>query len=70
MVAMAHQLNMTVVAEGVEHEEQLQLLREWGCDEFQGFLVAPPLRPDAFRSVLERHNTVRISESAEEGTLL
>lgn len=70
MVAMAHQLNMTVVAEGVEHEEQLQLLRGWGCDEFQGFLVAPPLQPDAFRGVLEKHNTVRDSDSEGEVSLL
>ena len=40
MVAMAHGLNLKVVAEGVETNEQMRLVEEWGCDEVQGFLFS------------------------------
>lgn len=43
IVAMAHSLGLTVVAEGVENEEQLRFLREIGCDRGQGFLLARPV---------------------------
>jgi len=40
---MAHSLRMSVVAEGVEHQQQFELLRNEGCDEFQGYYCRPPL---------------------------
>jgi EAL domain-containing protein (putative c-di-GMP-specific phosphodiesterase class I) len=43
VIAMAHSLKMSVVAEGVEHQSQFDLLRAEGCDEFQGFYCRPPL---------------------------
>jgi diguanylate cyclase (GGDEF)-like protein len=43
VIAMAHSLKMSVVAEGVEHQQQFDLLRAEGCDEFQGFYCRPPL---------------------------
>ena len=43
IVSMAHVLNMSVVAEGVETEEELQILRELGCDEVQGYYISRPL---------------------------
>ena len=36
IIALAHALHKTVVAEGVETEAQAQMLREWGCEEVQG----------------------------------
>ncbi len=45
-INMAHGLNMTVVAEGVELEEQLYFLSQNQCDEVQGFLFAEPLSVD------------------------
>jgi diguanylate cyclase len=42
VIAMAHGLNMIVVAEGVETEEQRNVLRRLGCDRFQGYLFARP----------------------------
>jgi diguanylate cyclase (GGDEF)-like protein len=53
MVAMAHKLNLTVVAEGIEDEEQLEMLRTWGCDEFQGYMVSPPVPSDEFRELVD-----------------
>jgi len=43
IVAMAHSLGLTVVAEGIETKEQLQFLRERGCDEGQGYLFSRPI---------------------------
>ncbi len=42
VVAMAHGLDLAVTAEGVETHEQLQFLREQGCEEVQGFLFGRP----------------------------
>jgi diguanylate cyclase (GGDEF)-like protein/PAS domain S-box-containing protein len=43
IISLAKSLNLTVVAEGVENEPQMALLRELACDEIQGFLVSRPL---------------------------
>jgi diguanylate cyclase (GGDEF)-like protein/PAS domain S-box-containing protein len=43
IISMAHHMGMAVVAEGVELEGQLQLLRMAGCDVYQGFLFSTPL---------------------------
>jgi len=43
IVKMAHALGLTVVAEGVERPEQLERLRELGCDRVQGRLIAKPM---------------------------
>ncbi len=42
VVALAHELGLFVVAEGVERGEQLQVLRTLGCDSAQGFLLGRP----------------------------
>jgi len=52
VIAMAHGLGLTVVAEGVEHEEQLAFLRRQRCDHFQGYLFSRPLAPEEFQSLL------------------
>jgi EAL domain-containing protein (putative c-di-GMP-specific phosphodiesterase class I) len=43
MIAMAHALGITVVAEGIENPLQLAFLRENHCDFGQGFYFAPPM---------------------------
>jgi EAL domain-containing protein (putative c-di-GMP-specific phosphodiesterase class I) len=52
IVAMAHRLRLAVIAEGVESEEQSRVLKEWGCDEFQGYLFSPALPAAEFRRLL------------------
>lgn len=43
IISLGHALRMEVVAEGVENEEQSQLLRLLGCDQIQGYLISRPL---------------------------
>ena len=53
-VDMAHALNMSVVAEGVETSETLQFLRNAACDEAQGYFLAKPLSLPDFEAYLSR----------------
>jgi diguanylate cyclase (GGDEF)-like protein len=56
IISMAHQLGLKVVAEGVESEAHCTLLREYGCDQMQGYLISAPLPAEPFEQfVRERH---------------
>lgn len=50
IISLAHGLNLTVVAEGVETQEQHRLLKLLKCDEMQGFLFSRPLPLEAFEA--------------------
>jgi len=55
MITLAHNLELTVIAEGVENTEQLGFLRAERCDEIQGYLVSRPMPGDTFSDwLLER----------------
>ncbi len=54
IIAMAHSLNLKVVAEGVETQEQADFLCERGCHELQGFLFSRPVPTDEFSRFLVR----------------
>jgi diguanylate cyclase (GGDEF)-like protein len=54
VVSMSHSLGLTVVAEGVDMDEQLQILHDLGCDQIQGFLFSPALPPDELAPYLGR----------------
>jgi EAL domain-containing protein (putative c-di-GMP-specific phosphodiesterase class I) len=45
-IAMAHNLKLTVIAEGVETRQQLQFLKDSGCEEIQGYYFSRPLPAD------------------------
>jgi len=51
-IALAHELRLRVVAEGVETADQLRFLSTHQCDEMQGFLFSPAVPPEAFESWL------------------
>ncbi|WHH60362.1 EAL domain-containing protein [Petroclostridium sp. X23] len=58
IINMAHSLRLEVVAEGVETEEQHQLLKSFGCDEIQGFLYSRPLSTENFTHYLQNSRSI------------
>jgi EAL domain-containing protein (putative c-di-GMP-specific phosphodiesterase class I) len=60
-IDLAHNLALGVVAEGVEEQASADLLRELGCDEIQGWLVARPLDPDALETWLAARPAAALS---------
>lgn len=48
ILTLSKNLGLSVVAEGVESQDQLDFLLNRGCDEIQGYLISPPLTPDEF----------------------
>ena len=54
MIKLSHGLGKRVLAEGVETKEQLQLLRQLGCDAVQGFFVNKPLAKEKFTDYLSQ----------------
>lgn len=60
IVAMAHGLNLSVTAEGVEEARQLQYLRSLGCDQYQGYLCSPPVDAEAFRRLASKAPEMRV----------
>jgi EAL domain-containing protein (putative c-di-GMP-specific phosphodiesterase class I) len=54
VIEMARSLGLTVIAEGVETEEQLDLLAKEGCQYYQGFLCAEPLTVGALAALVGR----------------
>jgi EAL domain-containing protein (putative c-di-GMP-specific phosphodiesterase class I) len=62
IVMMAHSLDLTVVAEGVETEVQRVFLERHGCDLYQGHLLSPPLPPSQMEQYLrQRHATPSVA---------
>ena len=57
IIDMAHNLNLKVVAEGVETEEQLAFVQQYNCDQVQGFLFSPPLPLTKLIQLMEQQDT-------------
>jgi len=53
IIAMAQSLDLDVIAEGVETEEQQQLLLSKGCAQFQGYLFSKPVPIEQFEALLK-----------------
>ena len=53
ILALAKSLDYSVVAEGIEYQEQENFLKEHGCDVGQGYLFSRPLKPDAFVAFMQ-----------------
>jgi len=54
IVAMARSLDMAVIAEGVETEQQRQLLLKNGCSNYQGYLFGRPVPIEQFEALLKQ----------------
>jgi diguanylate cyclase (GGDEF)-like protein len=59
IISLAHNLRLRVVAEGVETAEQLNFLRELGCDQYQGYFCSPAVPPPAFEALLQKMRAER-----------
>lgn len=68
IIAMAHSLNLKVVAEGVETTEQLSFLHGQGCDEVQGFFYSPPLSETDFIELLKNDTAVNALSANHPGS--
>ncbi|MES2207886.1 MAG: EAL domain-containing protein [Pseudomonadota bacterium] len=58
MIMMAHNLNLSVVAEGVESVSQLDILKLHDCDEFQGYYFSPPISVADFTQLLTQKKSL------------
>jgi diguanylate cyclase (GGDEF)-like protein len=56
IVALTHSLELVAVAEGVETEEQLAVLRDAGCERGQGYLFARPMKGERIAVLLQQHH--------------
>ncbi len=69
IITMAHSLGLDVIAEGVQTIEQLDYLREQGCDEAQGNFISMPIDADRlFKMLTERKATIESRGSVVEFT--
>lgn len=65
IIAMAHQMQLAVIAEGVEDEAQLQHLREKGCDQIQGHYFSPAIPADAFANFLRERRQLAFADTRQ-----
>ncbi len=54
-IELGHNLGLTVVAEGIENESELAMLKDFGCDEAQGFLISEALTADDLEAWLHKN---------------
>ena len=67
LINMAHALDMSVIAEGVEDKEQFDLLNHYSCDEIQGYLLSKPVTAEKFLELLrnpQNHSQKFIQQTA------
>ncbi|MCX4326751.1 MAG: EAL domain-containing protein [Lachnospiraceae bacterium] len=68
IIGLAKWMDYAVVAEGIETEEQIQILRNMDCNFVQGYYYAQPMPPDEFEAYMLRHNILdRIDEIPDAG---
>jgi EAL domain-containing protein (putative c-di-GMP-specific phosphodiesterase class I)/CHASE2 domain-containing sensor protein len=60
-IAMAHDLGLSVVAEGVEDTSTLKLLKRWDCDRVQGYLIGKPMTGDELFELVRPRPSIRVA---------
>ena len=66
VITMAHGMDLKVIAEGVETQQQFDLLNEMGCDEIQGYLLSRPVPADEITELLKKFETMISIPQSEE----
>ena len=63
LINLCHDLNMRCVAEGIETDSQIELLKKLGCDKLQGYKIGKPMLPEAFASleIIDKITTATLS---------
>lgn len=69
IIAMAKSLGMSVVAEGIEREEQIQCFEELGCDYLQGFLFSRPVKPTSIPALVSKQHSYLLGRVSRTGSL-
>ena len=63
IVSLGHNLHLQVVAEGVETAQQLQFVRDAGCDKYQGYYCSRPVPAEEFASLVVANRSTRRVEA-------
>jgi diguanylate cyclase len=63
IISLAHSLRLKVIAEGVETSQQLQLLAELGCDQYQGFYFSAALAPTQLFALVKQEPSLTDDEA-------
>ena len=66
IVDLGRKLGVSVLAEGVEENNQLELLRQWDCDQVQGYLFSKPVYADAVHNLIEQENPIEHKKAVGE----
>ncbi|MBY0239725.1 MAG: EAL domain-containing protein, partial [Burkholderiaceae bacterium] len=65
IIALAHSLHLSVIAEGVETEEQMNYLRRHHCDAMQGILFSRPVAPEALAALLSSGRRLSLTDHGD-----
>lgn len=68
IISLAHELNLKIVAEGIEFREQYQILQEINCDFIQGFLFSEPVETETAEKMQESRYNKKISLDSLKGS--
>ncbi|HEY8118978.1 MAG TPA: EAL domain-containing protein [Methylophilaceae bacterium] len=69
IIGMSSTLSLSVIAEGVETEQQLELLKQYGCEQFQGYLFSKPVPVEALEKILHEDRLLFVNDSGENSRL-